>query len=75
MARAFIALVPVIAIALLTGWPLFSGLRRGVIYARRVGHSRVDDPAAFWSYVGSYAVAFAASAGFLVFVVFEVVFR
>jgi hypothetical protein len=75
MVRAYIGLALVIAIALLTGWPLFSGLRRGVIYVRRVGHSRVDDPSSFWFYVSGYAVAFAASAGLLAYLGVETVLR
>jgi hypothetical protein len=37
MVGAYIGLASIVAIALLTGWPLFGGLKRGVIYSKRVG--------------------------------------
>jgi hypothetical protein len=71
MVGAYIGLASLVVIALLTGWPLFSGLWRGVIYSKRVGYSRVDDPSSFWFYASGYALAFAASAGLLMYFGFE----
>ncbi len=71
MVGAYVGLASVVVIAMLTGWPLFSGLWRGVIYSKRVGYSRVDDPFSFWFYASCYALAFAASAGLLMYFGFE----
>lgn len=66
MVAAYIGLTAVTAIALFTGWPLFTGLRRGVIYSKRRGYSRVGDPSSFWFFAICYAIAFAASFGLLI---------
>jgi hypothetical protein len=66
MVGAYIGLTAVIAVALLTGWPLFTGLRRGVIYTKRKSYSRVADPSSFWFFATCYAIAFAASFGLLI---------
>ena len=66
MFGAYIGLTAVLAIALLTGWPLFTGLRQGVIYSKRRGCSRVGDPSSFWFFAVCYAIAFAASVGLLI---------
>ena len=66
MVGAYIGLTAVIAIALLTGRPLYAGLRRGVIYSKRRGYSRVRDPSSFWFFAICYAIAFAASFGLLI---------
>jgi len=68
---ASIGLAALIAIALLAGWPLFAGLRRGVIYSKRVGYSRTGEPSDFWFYAIGYAIAFAASGGLLSYFAFE----
>jgi len=75
MTGAFIGLASLVAIALLTGGPLFAGLKRGVIYSQRVGYSRVNDPSSFWFYASAYAIAFAASAGILVYFGYEAIIR
>jgi hypothetical protein len=66
MVGAYIGLTAVIVTALLTGWPLFTGLRRGVVYSKRSGYSRVGDPSSFWFFLVCYAIAFAASFGLLI---------
>jgi len=68
VAKTLVGLVPMIAITGLTGWPLFAGLRRGVIYSQRVAYSRSDDPSSFWFYVTGYSIAFVSSAGLLIYI-------
>jgi len=65
---AFLGLAAIVAIALLTGVPLLSGLKSGVIYSKRIGYSRAEDPKSFWFYGGCYAIAFLGSAGLLAYV-------
>ena len=67
MTGAIFGLASIIGIAILTGVPLIGGLRRGVIYSKRVGYSRAEDPGSFWFYAGCYAVAFLTSAGLLAY--------
>ena len=68
MIGAYLGLASIIAIALLTGVPLIGGLKRGVIYSKRVAYSRTEDPRSFWFYTGGYAIAFLSSAGLLAYV-------
>jgi hypothetical protein len=65
---AYVGLAAIVAIAVLTGWPLFKGLRTGVIHSQRVGYSRNGDPSSFWFYACCYAVGFIASTGLLAFI-------
>ena len=67
MIGAYLGLTAVIATAILTGWPLAAGLLQGVIYSKRTGYSRVGDPSSFWFFAVCYAIAFAASAGLLIY--------
>jgi hypothetical protein len=67
MVGTFLGLASIVGIALLTGIPLIGGLRRGVIYSKRIGYSRVEDPRSFWFFAGGYTIAFLASAGLLAY--------
>jgi hypothetical protein len=58
MIHAYLGLALVAAIAVLTGAPLFLGLRRGVIHSQRVAYSRIDDPRSYWFYTVGYGVGF-----------------
>jgi hypothetical protein len=71
MVSAYVGLALMLSIALLTGVPLFGGLRRGVIYSQRVAYSRVDDPRSFWFYAVGYGVAFLSSAGLLAYLALD----
>jgi hypothetical protein len=71
MVGAYVRLTSVIAIALLARRSLLSGLRRWLIGSKRVGCSRANGLSSFWFYTSSYAVAFAASAGLLIYFGFQ----
>jgi hypothetical protein len=75
MVGAYLGLASVVGIALLTGIPLFGGLKRGVIYSKRVAYSRVEDPRSFWFYSGCYALAFLSSAGLLAYLAADALLR
>jgi hypothetical protein len=47
--------VSFVAIPLLLGWLLVTGLSRGRIRARFVSYSRADEPISFWTTAATYA--------------------